>query len=253
MTRFVFSAVLLCQVSGLAQSRPQPPCGEGSRPLYPALDQSPAVKFWSDAGFGRDWIPPPCTGWTAPGFSTLITIAARFHCTAGSGGLLRRVGAISELAGMRYWSTTHQKWQTLIEDAHALTGPKQGRRRQDFPPDELKDGTVFYLEQSDNLSGSAIYRMHIGHASEDRLVFDIENVSVMRYLFVTLFHPGEMQSIYFLDRESEGVWRCYSMVRTGRNASRLATGHEASSINRAVAFFRYLAGIPTAQEPPAAR
>jgi hypothetical protein len=95
--------------------------------------------------------------------------------------------------------------------------------------------------------------MHIGHASEDRLVFDIENVSVMRYLFVTLFHPGEMQSIYFLDRESEGVWRCYSMVRTGRNASRLATGHEASSINRAVAFFRYLAGIPTAQEPPAAR
>jgi hypothetical protein len=62
-----------------------------------------------------------------------------------------------------------------------------------------------------------------------------------------------MQSIYFLDRESDGVWRYYSIARTGRNASRLAAGHAASSINRAVAFYRALAGIPTDQEPPAAR
>ena len=75
----------------------------------------------------------------------------------------------------------------------------------------------------------------------------------MRYSFVTLFHPGEMQSIYFLDRESADVWRYYSIARTGRNASRLAAGHESSSINRAVAFYRSLAGIPTDQEPPAAR
>ena len=49
------------------------------------------------------------------------------------------------------------------------------------------------------------------------------------------------------------IWRYYSIARTGRNASRLATGHESSSINRAVAFYRSLAGIPTDQEPPAAR
>ena len=95
--------------------------------------------------------------------------------------------------------------------------------------------------------------MHIAEASADRLVFDVENVSIMRYLFVTLFHPGEMQSIYFLDRESANVWRYYSIARTGRNASRLAAGHQSSSINRAVAFYRSLAGIPTDQEPPAAR
>ena len=74
----------------------------------------------------------------------------------------------------------------------------------------------------------------------------------MRYMFLTLFNPGEMQSVYFLDRESDDVWRYYSLVRTGRNASRLATGHESSSINRAVAFYRFLAGIPADQEPPAA-
>jgi hypothetical protein len=69
---------------------------------------------------------------------------------------------------------------------------------------------------------------------------------------MTTFHPGEMQSIYFLDRESASVWRYYSIVRTGKNANRL-TRNESSTINRAVAFYRYLVGIPTGQEPPAAR
>jgi hypothetical protein len=189
------------------------------------------------------------------GFSTLVTTAARFRYTAGAEGLLRRIGAISDLAGMRYWSTTHQHWQTLIVEAHALTGPQPVRRRQDFSSDEMQEGKVLYLEQVDNLSGAATYRMHMAEVSADRLVFDVENVSVMRYFFVTLFSPGEMQSIYFLDRESDSVWRYYGIARIGRNASRLATGpgHVSSSINRAIAFYRSLAGIPTDQEPPAAR
>ena len=232
---------------------PSRPAERTTVPPYPGLDNSPIVKFWSESEFGRDWRPPACTGWADVGFSTLITTVARFRYTSGAQGLLRHIGAISELAGMRYWSTTHQQWQTLIVSAHALTGSQPGRRRQDFTPDEMQGGKVLYLEQADNLSGTAIYRMHIAEASADRLVFDVENVSLMRYLFVTLFHPGEMQSIYFLDRESADVWRYYSIARTGRNASRLATGHESSSINRAVAFYRSLVGIPTDQEPPAAR
>jgi hypothetical protein len=187
------------------------------------------------------------------GFSTLVTTAARFRHSSGAEGLLGHIGAVSDLAGMRYWSTTHKQWQTLIVSAHALAGSGATQLRPDFAPDEMQEGKVLYLEQADNLSGTAIYRMRMAELSADRLVFDVENVSVMRYFFVTLFHPGEMQSIYFLDRESDNVWRYYSMVRTGRNASRMATGHAASSINRAVAFYRFLAGIPTDQEPPAAR
>jgi len=211
------------------------------------------VKFWSESDFGHDWRPPACTGWAETGFSTLITTVARFRYTSGEEGLLRRIGAISELAGMRYWSTTHQQWRTLIVAASASTGSQPAQRRENFTPGEMQEGKVLYLEQSDNLSGKAVYRMHIAEVSADRLVFDVENVSLMRYFFVTLFHPGDMQSVYFLDRESDNVWRYYSITRTGRNASRLATGHESSSINRAVAFYRSLVGIPTDQEPPAAR
>jgi hypothetical protein len=61
---------------------------------------------------------------------------------------------------MRYWSTTHKQWQTLILRAHALTGTQTGRR-QDFQPDEMQEGKSLYFEQADNLSGKAIYRMDI--------------------------------------------------------------------------------------------
>jgi hypothetical protein len=167
--------------------------------------------------------------------------------------LLRHIGAISELAGVRYWSTTHQQWRTLIVDAYALTDSHPGRRREDFKPEEMKAGTALFFEQVDNLSGKAIYRMRIAEVSADRLVFEIENVSTMRYLLVPILHPGEMQSIYFLDRESDNAWRFYSITRTGKHASRLIAGNESSSVNRAVAFYRQMVGIPTGQDPPAAR
>jgi hypothetical protein len=246
-------AMLLCQVHGFAQSGPQPPCGKDPVPPYPGLDDSAIVKSWSKSEFGRDWRPPACTGWAAVGFTTLVTTVARFRHASEAEGLLRHIGAISELAGMRYWSTTHKQWQTLIVEAHALTGFEPGQRREDFAPEEMQEGKVLYFEQVDNLSGKAIYRMHIAEASADRLVFDVENVSTLRYLFLTLLHPGEIQSIYFLDRESENVWRYYSMVRTGQSANRLIGGNESSAVNRAVAFYRHMVGIPTDREPPAAR
>ena len=154
---------------------------------------------------------------------------------------------------MRYWSTTHKQWQILIVDAYALTGDQSSRRREDFTPDEMKEGDVLYFEQVDNLSGNAVYRMHIAEVSANRLVFDVENVTTVRYLFITLFHPGEIQSTYFLDRESQNVWRYYSIVRTGTGANRLLTGNESSAVNRAFAYYRQMVGIPTDREPPAAR
>ncbi len=211
------------------------------------------MKLWSKSYSGSDWKPPACTGWTAAGFTTLVTTVARFRHTSEADGLLRHIGAISELAGMRYWSTTHKQWQTLIADSYALTDLQRGQGRKDFSSEEMKEGGILYFEQDDNLTGKGIYRMHITKASANRLVFDVENVSTMRYFFVPVLSPGEMQSIYFLDRESDNVWRYYSIVRTGKNANSRIAGNASSAVNRAVAFYRHMVGIPTDQEPPAAR
>jgi hypothetical protein len=248
----VLAAILYGGVSGRADTGPQPPCGGTTLPPYPDLENSPAVRVWDRAASGRDWTPPACTGWTDPGFTTLVVTVARFRHESGVEGLLRRIGAISGLAGMRYWSTTHKRWQTLIIDAHALSGATRDRRREDFRPGEMTEGKSLYFQQEDNLSGEAIYRMRIREVSSDCLVYDTENTSTVRYLLMPLFQPGEIQSIYFLERESRDVWRYYSILRTGKHASLLTSGYEASSINRAVAYYRYLAGIPTEKEPPAA-
>jgi hypothetical protein len=182
-----------------------------------------------------------------------VAIAARFHHVAETESWLHRIGAISGLVGMHYWSTTHKRWQTLVVDAYALTASEPAKRRDDFTPDEMKEGNVLYFEQTDNLSGKALYRMHLAKVSADRLVIDVENVSTIRYFFLPIVPPDGLQAIYFLDRESDDVWRYYSIVRSGKNANRLAAGREYSAVNRAVAFYRYLVGIPTDQEPPAAR
>lgn len=232
---------------------PRPPCGAESIPPYPDLLHSPTIKVWDRSGRGRDWSPPACLQWSAPGFTTLVSTVARFH--AGNGEeLLHRLGAISGLNGIRYWSTTHQGWRTLIVSASALTGPR-GSVRPDFSAADLAQGSVQYYQQTDSLSGKATYKLQVISASRDRLIFETENMTALHYMLLTLFPPHELQAIYFLEREpgSEDVWRFYSLARTGKGASNLAAGHNASAINRAAAFFRYYAGIPADQEPPAAR
>jgi hypothetical protein len=231
---------------------PQPPCAREPIPPYPALADAASIQSWSKSEFGRDWIPPACTGWTETGFTTLITASARFSHTSESSDLLRRVGAISALTGMKYWSVTHKRWQTLIVDSHALTDADPHHRRADFTPAEMTAGQVLYFEQADNLSGKAVYRMHIVEASDNRIVFEVENVNTIRYFFIPVLHPGEVQSMYFLDRESVNLWQYYAIVRTKKTANGLIAGNQSSAINRAAAFYRHLSGIPDTQEPPAA-
>ena len=160
----VFAAILCGAVSSRADTLPQPPCGSATFPPYPDLENSPSVRSWDRAESGRDWIPPACTGWTEPGFTTLVVTAARFRHASGVEGLLRRIGAISERAGIRYWSTTHKRWKPLILNAYALSEAAGDRRREDFSPDEMAEGRSLYFQQEDNLSGKGTYRMRIRSA-----------------------------------------------------------------------------------------
>jgi hypothetical protein len=240
------------------QVGPQPPCGHEPVPPYPPLDQPATVKSWDRNTVGRTWKPAACTHWSEDGFTSLITISARFRFKGGTDGLLRHFGAISQMVGMPYWSTTHKRWRTLITEAHALSDAQPAHRRPDFTPDEATAGKVFYFEQVDNLSGRAVYRLQVLELSPDRLVLEVENVGLIRFHFLPIFHPGDLQTICFLDRESNdressGVWRYYGMMRMGKRASSLVATNESSSINRAVAFYRYAVGIPGTQEPPVAR
>jgi hypothetical protein len=182
-----------------------------------------------------------------------VATVARFRFSGGAEGLRRRIGAISEMTGTLYWSTTVKRWQKLILDAHASAAPDSEQTRPDFSLAEIVEGRTLFFQQEDNLLGRASYRMHIRRSSSTSVVFDIENTSTIRYLTIPVFQPGELQSIYYLDQEAADVWRYYGLARSVGKAGSLVTGHEGSAINRAVALYRRLTGIPTDQEPPAAR
>jgi len=245
----LLTAMLCWHVPGRAESGPRPPCGGEAIPPFPDAAGSPVVKVWNQS----DWTPPACMGWAPSASSTLVVTVGRFHHTSGVAALRHRIAAVSEMAGMLYWSTTNQRWQPLIVEASALSGPSAEQRRQDFSPDEIVEGRSLYVQQEDSLLGKAVYRMRIASASAGRLVVATENSSTIRYLGIPIFPAGDLQFICFLERESDNVWRYYSIARMGKQVGLLTSGHNASLINRAVASYRYLAGIPTDREPPASR
>jgi hypothetical protein len=198
----MLTAIVVWSVPSVADSGPQPPCGRETFPPYPNLDNPPVAKVWDRNELGRDWMPPIRTDWASSGFSTLVVTVARFRHTSGVEGLLRHVGAISELAGMRYWSTTHKRWQTLIVDAYSVAGPVGDRRRKDFSLDELAGGQRIYFQQEDSLSGKATYQMRIRSATPDRLVFDSENISTLTARVRTsIFRRGAIWA------NSAALWR----------------------------------------------
>jgi len=246
------AALLLASAGRAAEEGPRPPCGAVPSPAYASLGGLPTVRVWT----GREltgWTPPACTGWRAAPSRLLVATAGRFHHRDGALDLLARFGAVSALTGVRYWSVSDRRWASLVTDASALRGPDATARRPDFTAAELASGEDRYFLQDDNRStGAVVHRLRVRELTGDRLVAAMENVTPLRYLLLPLAGPGDLQSVHFLQRLAPEEWGYYGLARTDAEASRLLEGRAASYVNRAVALFRHLAGVPTDQEPPAA-
>jgi hypothetical protein len=255
--KLLFYALLFLSVgsdiSAATEGGPRLPCGEAPLPGYSTPGEPPTVRVWTDEEPSGGWDPPDCAGWTERAHRVLIALAGSFRHDGDVEDLLSRFGAVSALTGIRYWSVSDKAWQPLVTEATALSAPDAARRRSDFAVAEMVLGQVLYLAQRDNRSsGPVVYRMHLQEIRPGRLVIQTENVTVIRLWLLPLFGPGDVQVVYFLERLSVDVWGYYSLLRTDTASNLLRGGHEASYINRAVAFYRHLAGIPTDRDPPAA-
>ena len=229
---------------------PVAPCG-GAQPDFPVLGAAPDIQVFYGADI--DWQPAPCTGWRTIPFNVLIATAARFRHDGDIGALLDRMGAVSGLGAVEYWSHTRGNWRTLIVEARALNSSNPADTRGNFEPDELvPDAALYYWQIENTPAGELVYRLSVPERTPDRAVIAIENTEPLRYLFVTVFRAGEYQFLYFFEREQGDVWRYYSLIRIGAGFNPIVRQGQLSYINRAAAMFRHFAGLPTDLEPPAA-
>ncbi len=246
-------AALLALPAQAGDDGPRLPCGVAPLPAYAEPGQPPAVQAWRGA-VARGWVPPACTGWSASQADILVAVAGSFRHDGEIDALLARIGAISAKSSVRYWSTTEKRWLPLVTEAFALSGPDAALRREDFTPAQFVKGQDLHYAQMDNRSsGKTVYRARVLQADGDRLAVADENLTPVKMALIPLFAAGDMQTAYFVQRRSSGVWAFYSLTRTRMASSLMPIGSDASYINRAVAFYRLVAGIPTDQEPPAAR
>ena len=259
LTRLLVCACLAFWLAGAqaqgADDAPRAPCAAAPLPAYAEPGVAPNVQAWgSSSKLAREWVAPACVGWATPGFDVLVAVSGSFKYDGEIDALLARVGAVSSMKGMRYWSTTEKAWRPLVTDAFALSGPDVGLKRPDFAAAQFTKGQSLYFAQSDNRStGKTIYRQRVLVADRERVYIESENLTAVKMMLLTLFSPGDVQSVVFLDRRGPGVWNFYSLSRTRAGSSIMPGSHEASYINRAVAYYRHIAGLPTDPEPPAAR
>ena len=249
--KLLLSAIaLICATAAFAVEVPRPPCATPSPyPDFPEQGAPPNVEVWHSNG---TWKPPACTGWTTES-GVLVALAGRFRFEGSADDLLVRFGAISTLRGMRYWSVSDRDWRTLITQATALDGPDLTRPRADFTFAEMKAGNDLYFAHDETrTSGEVIYRLQVREFTRNQLVIATENVSSVTKLFVTLVKPGGLQSMHFLERQAPDTWTYYGFAKTSEDLTPLLAAPDASYVNRAVALYRHLIGIPTDRDSPLA-
>ena len=251
--RWILLVAAVTGVVAMASDKPgEPACLSGGvPPLYAPLNAPPiaqAIRVPTGAA------PPAGASCFGKSDSAVwITVASIVQTSDSQTTFIERFGSISALLAVRYWSTTDQKWRPMVSAASAVASASSRLPRADYSLAELVTGEDRYYTMADTRSGRAfIYRLRLWQNQPTEVVLEVTNVDAIKQWGITLYAPGGLRTLYFLKKQSPGVWAYYSITRVLPN-SFLAEGHDKSYINRAVALYRHIVGLPTDAEPPAAR
>ncbi|MGQ0582447.1 MAG: DUF6675 family protein [Reyranella sp.] len=242
-------------IPAIAQAAPKPlapPCGQAPAPPYPSAGQAPNAAVWDEPDLKRlSWRPPGCLRWDNVRTRLVAALAGQFQSPRTLDEHAARLGQVSALPAVRYWSVTKAQWMPLVSGAGLLDGP-EGEAIPDPAPAELKTGSAFHYFETGR-AGRTVHRLSVYERSADRIVVATENVTPIRLAILTAFEPEALQSVTFIERRGAGLWGYYQTIRATEGANTLALGKDASYLNRLAALYRHTAGIPTDQEPPLAR
>ncbi len=235
-------SVLWAGLAFASPAFPVPPCAGAGVPDYPGLSQPAHAQLLEGQGAEAErWQPPACTGWTEPGYDVLMATTARFRHDGDAAQLLDRFARVSTLTQATYWSSQSEAWRPLATMAVALTGPGGGVR-DDFSGQELLGGPVFYRTFDPGIGTETTYRLRVLDALDGRLVVALDNAAPVIKFAMRLLRPGDLQTLFFFEREAPGVWTYYSLLRVQPGASDLLKGRQEVYLRRAQAFLRHYTG-----------
>lgn len=250
---FSVGALAFSQTAAAEAPGAHPPCEGSSFPAYSAVGLGPSVAVWRTSDLKRTgWQPSACLGWSGATLSA-AALAGDFRFAGSVEDLLARFGALASYPSIKYWSTTSKGWYPLVTSAGVVAGAEGTATKASFDASDFTVGKDNYYVETSRQSGRTVYRLRVLVRTPSRVVMASENVTPVRAFGFTVFDPSALQYVTFFDKRAEGVWGYYEIVRTGEGTSRFASGNEASYLNRLVALFRYMAGIPTDAEPPVSR
>ncbi len=226
-----------------------PPCGAAEKPAFP--EPGPMVETTIlDAAESSRWTPPACTGWPPASHSKLVLgVAGSFRFAGTSEDLLTRLGAISQLPKIRYWSKSAGSWRAVATAASALSNPSPSSHRADFAQAELQPRSEHYFWENDSRAGEIVYKIAVRERAADRAVVTRENVTPMGQFPILTFDPGSSQAAIFLVRRGPDLWGVYILERVTDGERSLIGIPSESIVNRDAALFRYIAGMPTDKAP----
>ena len=240
-------------MSAPADGPGQLPCAGTSPPGWPPPAASePTVTVWHPAALPAAWRLADCAGLTLPPDATLVNVVGRFHHARDAFDLLARLGRVSAQRGLRYWNVTAGRWLPLLADASPAAGPDHARRRPDFKLDELLAGEpLFLLYDDDDGPGPVVFELAVADAGPDGFTATARSVTRLSLLGVTLARAGDLDSVLTVRRLGPEEFGYYALNAAAISPFAMMTSPDSTLANRAVASFRFLAGIPSDQEPPA--
>jgi hypothetical protein len=233
-----------------ASAGPLPPCATAAgtpEPTYGALGETPNVGVWSGLVLGFAGDCPEILNGPA---GSVVAISGEFRHDGTLEDLAERAGSVSAIEGVRYWSVSAGDWRPLVTLSRALEDPGSEQTRPDFSATEVLGGRTLYLAQRDGRShGLNVYSMTAHTRGREQLTLTTVNETGIRFLVATLFEPRSLVSVVTVTRLGGDRWGYYGLLVAKNGAGR---GREASLVNRAAAFQRYLTGQPSDGAPPLA-
>jgi len=232
---------------------PQAPCaGAITYPAYPALSQPLDTQVWSVNELAG-WTPPSCMHWETKPYDFILASAGQFRDKGPIAKIIERIVGFSKLPNIQYWSVSKGEWRQLFVSGATLGNADTDDTKDDVSTDKIRTGSeLLYYQDENTILGPVIFKMTIREWTLDRFVFTSTNVTPFSAMFLDAVKPGGFDQYYVIERNGKETWRYYSVARSDISFNLLAPS-KASSINRAAAYFRHVAGLPYESDTPPAR